>query len=70
MTPGQFRAALKTLGLSQERAALLFLESGNPRTVARWVAGKSAIPRAIAILIALMLKGDKTVDQLQSLAPP
>jgi hypothetical protein len=70
MRPEQFRAALKTLGLSHQRAALLFLDSGNPRTVSRWVAGKSAIPRAIAILIALMLTGDKTVDQLHSLAPP
>ena len=42
MRPEQFRAALKTLGLSHQRAAtLLFLaDSGNPRTVSRWVAGR------------------------------
>ena len=49
MTQDQLRAAIETLGTSQ--AALARLVGVNPRTMRRWIAGDSPIPRTAAILI-------------------
>ena len=49
MTPDQLRAAIETLGTNQ--AALARAVGVNPRTMRRWIAGDSPIPRTAAILV-------------------
>ncbi len=49
MTPKQFRAALKRLGLTQVGAARRL--GVNPRTVRFWVAGTYRIPEPVVILL-------------------
>lgn len=53
MTAPELRAALAVLELTQ--GGLARLVDVNPRTVRRWVAGDLPVPRAEAILLALML---------------
>lgn len=53
MTPTQFRKALERLGLSQVAAAR-FLGIGD-RTSRRWASGDVEVPRAVAILLRLMI---------------
>lgn len=66
MTPNQFRAAIKALGLSQERAGVFF--GYQARQGQRWAAPKSVkshqpVPPAVAMLIRLMLRhGHKPED--------
>jgi len=54
MTPTQYRTAIKSLGLSQRGAARLL--GVNERTSRRWALGELPIPRAAALLLALMVK--------------
>ena len=49
MTTNQLREAITALGTNQ--AALARLVGVNPRTMRRWIAGDSPIPRTAAILI-------------------
>ena len=53
MTPAQYRDAIAALGLSQV-AAGQFL-TNNPRTSRRWASGESRVPKAVAMLLWLML---------------
>ncbi len=54
MSPGQFRAALGRLDITQVRAAELF--GVNPRTVRDWISGETRIPKAVAILLGFWIK--------------
>jgi DNA-binding transcriptional regulator YiaG len=51
MTPTEFRAALAEIGLSQ--AAFARWADVNPRTVRRWLSGKTAIPAHGGLLLDL-----------------
>ena len=68
VTPRQFKAALKTLGLSQGRAAKLC--GVHPRSAKRWAGGQRKVPAPVAIILRLLLAGELTVQQLESIAPP
>lgn len=50
MTPNEYRAALKRLGLSHNRAAPLL--GVDLRTSKRWSSGERAIPPPLARLLA------------------
>jgi len=50
MTPAEYQAALKRLGLSHNRAAPLL--GVDLRTSKRWAAGERAIPPPLARLLA------------------
>jgi len=52
VTPAELRAALADLGLSQVGFARL--ARVDPRTVRKWVAGASAIPGPVVVLIELL----------------
>ena len=49
MTPQEFTAARKRLGLTQAKLADRL--GVNPRTVRRWEAGDSRIPKAVALAL-------------------
>lgn len=64
MTAADLRASLALLGMSQLGAARLF--GVNGKTVRNWVAGRNAVPPAVAIALRLMLKhGEKLEDVKQ-----
>ncbi|MEY9235369.1 hypothetical protein ABIF78_007692 [Bradyrhizobium japonicum] len=54
MTPEQYKAAIKKLGLSQERAGKYF--GFSPRVGQSWALGESPVPEAVVIAMTLMLK--------------
>ena len=54
MTPAQYKAAIKALGLSQ-RAAGKFL-GVDERTSRRWIAGDAQVPESAAKLLRLMIR--------------
>lgn len=54
MTPKQYKAAIKALGLSQERAGEFF--GVAPRTSQGYAIGEYPVPEAIAKLLRLMVK--------------
>ena len=54
MTPNQYRAAIKVLGLSQHRAGD-FLGIGH-RTSQGYALGEQSVPEHIAKLLRLMIK--------------
>ena len=53
MTPKQFRAALKRLGMNQTKAARHL--GVTPRAVRFWVAGDRSIPEPVVILLRTWL---------------
>ena len=63
MTPTQLQAVLDRLGSSQ-RSAGRWLGVGE-RQVRRWVAGDSAIPQPVALLLRLMVARGIRPEQLQ-----
>jgi DNA-binding transcriptional regulator YiaG len=70
MTPQQYSAAIKQLGLSQRRAALLL--GVNDRTSRRWALGEAQIREPVAILLRLMLVGKITMADIEAIpkTPP
>jgi DNA-binding transcriptional regulator YiaG len=54
MTPAQYKAAIKALGLSQ-RAAGAFLKIGE-RQSRRWIAGDAKVTESAAMLLRLMIR--------------
>lgn len=54
MTPAEFRAALKALGMSQRRLAQVW--GVDPVTVNRYATGKLPIPPIAAFALRLMLE--------------
>ena len=53
MTPDQYRSAIAALGLSQAEAGCFL--TNNPRTSRRWASGESRVPKAVSMLLWLML---------------
>ena len=68
LTPRQFKAALKALGLSQGRVAKLC--GLHPRSAKRWAGGQRKVPPTVAIVIQLLLSGALTIEQLEGIASP
>lgn len=54
MTPAEFKAARLKLGLSQAKIAVK-LGGYHVQTVSAWECGRTAIPKAAAVLVARML---------------
>jgi DNA-binding transcriptional regulator YiaG len=54
MTPTQYAAAIKTLGLSQRGAAKVL--GVDERTSRKWIAGDSRIPEPVAKLLRLAIR--------------
>ena len=65
MTPTQFRNALRHLRLDQTEMARLLGE--EPRTIRRWIAGDTRIPRGTVMIIRALLVGDLTKKQIEQL---
>jgi hypothetical protein len=53
MTPDELQRALWALDITQQKMARLF--GHDERTMRRWVAGESAIPSTVAILVRLLV---------------
>ena len=53
MTPAEYKEAIAALGLSQAEAGRFLTD--NPRTSRRWASGESRVPKAVAMLLWLML---------------
>jgi len=54
MTPNQFKAAIDSLGLSQERAGLWL--GVSKRTSQGWALGEYPVPESVAMLLRLMVR--------------
>lgn len=54
MTPAQYKAAIKSLGLSQERAGDWL--GVSPRTSQGWSIGEYPVPEPVAKLLRLCVK--------------
>ena len=54
MTPKQYRNALDRLELRQREASQLL--DVAPRTSRRWESGTAPVPRAVALVLLLMIK--------------
>lgn len=54
MTPTQYRAAIKALGLSQERAGVWL--GISPRTSQGYCLGEYPVPEPVAKLLRLMIR--------------
>jgi len=54
LTPTQYRAAIKSLGLSQERAGVWL--GISPRTSQGYALGEYPVPEPVAKLLRLMIK--------------
>lgn len=65
MTPEQFERALRVLGLTQTKAAKLF--GGTDRWVRKIIAGESAIPRSVEIVLRFMLWGKSSPDTVEDM---
>jgi transcriptional regulator with XRE-family HTH domain len=63
LTKAGLRRSLKSLKLSQRRAAKLV--GYTPRSVARWAAGQQAVPRSVALLLTLMIAHDVKPEDLK-----
>jgi DNA-binding transcriptional regulator YiaG len=68
MSPEQFQEAIDTAGLSQRATGRLL--GHDERTVRKWVAGKSAIPPAVAIVLRLLASGKITLDDVTDASSP
>lgn len=63
MTPTQYKTALAKLGLSQERAGVLFGKA--KRTGQSWALGEAAVPEPVAILLRLLIAGKITIEDVE-----
>lgn len=61
MTPNQYKAAIESLGLTQEGAGIFF--GYSPRQGQRWATKEFPVPPAVEYCLRLMLKhGVKPAD--------
>ncbi|KKL62126.1 hypothetical protein LCGC14_2188280 [marine sediment metagenome] len=60
MSPEQFRAGRKQLGLSQNALARLF-RVFDGRTVRRWECGERDIPGPAVVLMAWLISGERPI---------
>lgn len=65
MTPTEYRAAIKALGLSQERAGD-WLGIGK-RTSQSYALGESRIPEPVAKLLRIMIELKLNPDQIEGI---
>ena len=54
MTPERYAKVIEKLGLSQVKAARFL--GHDPRTSRRWISGDLVIPKAVGMLLELMIK--------------
>ena len=66
MTPAQYRAAIRTLGLSQEAAGVAL--GYSPRSGQRFAA--SGPPAAVAALVRLLVAGKISLDDVAGAIRP
>jgi len=62
MTPKQFKAALERVGLSHQKAGILFGKSG--RTGQRWADGDYPIPEYVENFLKYMVKHGITASDI------
>jgi DNA-binding transcriptional regulator YiaG len=69
MTGEQYRKAAEALGLTRERAAETF--GVNERTIRRWIAGTSPVPKSVeALLDTLALQKQRPRSRAQHPSTP
>ena len=66
MTPDQYLATLKALGLSQLRFGALLRQ--NKDTSTKWAKGRARIPMSAALLLRAMEVGKVTIEELEAMA--
>ena len=66
--PTEFGAAFTTLGLPQNRVAKLF--GVSCRHIRRWQHGNRTVPRAVRLVINLLVAGAISIDQAEGAAGP
>jgi len=64
----EFSAALKKLGFPQNRVAKLF--GVSCRHIRRWQHGNRTVPRAVRLVINLLVAGAISIDQVEAAADP
>jgi hypothetical protein len=67
MTPERYAQVIDKLGLSQVKAAKFL--GHDPRTSRRWISGDLVIPKAVAMLLELMVKTKAKPDMVVKLGP-
>jgi hypothetical protein len=65
LTPERFKEAIETVGLTPLSAHLFF--GVNDRLVRRWLSGEYDIPRAVEVLIELMIALGVTAEQVEQI---
>ena len=68
MTADEFRAALDSLGFTQEGFAARVGASG--RTGRKWALGETRVPGSVAVLLRLLVARPELVPVLDHVAPP
>jgi hypothetical protein len=66
VTPERFKEAIETVGLTPLSAHLFF--GVNDRLVRRWLSGEYDIPRAVELLLELMLSLGMTAEEVGQIA--
>lgn len=62
MTKDEYRDAIARLGLSQVKAGVML--GVDPRTSRRWALGEDQVPRAVALLLRLMVRHKISPDEI------
>jgi hypothetical protein len=65
MTPERFRETIEAIGLTKTSAHLFF--GVNDRLVRRWMSGEYEIPRAVELLVELMITVGITAEQVEQI---
>ena len=63
MTPPEFRAALKELGITQERFAVAI--GVGRRAVQKWVGGEVPLPRYAIVILRLMQRFELSIEDIE-----
>jgi hypothetical protein len=67
VTPERYAQVIEKLGLSQVKAAEFL--GCDPRTSRRWISGDLIIPKAVALLLELMVKTKTSPGTVEKLGP-
>jgi hypothetical protein len=65
VSPARYRRLIAHFGLSQVGSARFL--GYDPRTVRRWVAGELEVPKAVAMLLELMVGAKAGPEQVEKL---
>jgi transcriptional regulator with XRE-family HTH domain len=68
MTDVEYRAALETIGISQQGFARLV--GASPRTGQKWALGEARVPGSVALLLKLLLARPELMTVLSELGSP